>query len=193
MEINGLDSVANHLIASVRDMRDFAHEFLDDHGTPPTLMAKVHHFRSVVQARLIDDEGFDLASTYVDFGRVEFVDVATKERFLLKSCGALAVEKQKNSFQQLALFEIGKLFQPTTVRVLVYEFDRSGLTLAVAPGVTRNGSVRVYVQGEPVKAGFWPFGEGEAFEMPAFDQDIRDPFTDVGFLNEAGENKAGTP
>jgi hypothetical protein len=191
MEKERLDSVANHLIASVFDMKAFSRQFLDDYGTPPTLMAKVHYFRSAVQARLIDDEEFDLASAYVDFGRVEFVDAVTQERFLLKSSGALAVEKQKNVFQQLALFEVGNLLRPAAVRVLIYEFDKSGLNLSIASAVTRNGGVRVFVTGDPVPLGSFR-GEGDRDGM-SFDQDVRDPFADVGFLNEGGESEDGAP
>lgn len=165
-------------------MTNYRQQFLDDHGTPPTLMSKVHHFRAAVQALLIDDERYELASGYVDFGRVEFTDLASKERYLLRSAGAVAIEKSNFSPLQSALFGVGNFIRPADVQVLVYEFEDGGVTLSIAPGVKRAGKSRVLVKGEPAKVGHWRLTSETGDAVP-FDQEGRDSFSDVGELNQS--------
>lgn len=190
MSTDRFDAVAAHIISSARHTTDYRDQFLDEHGTPPTLMAKVHHFRSVIQALLISDERYELASAYGDFGRVEFKELATEERYLLRSAGAFAIEKNNVDPLQSALFAIGQLLRPTAVQVLIYEFENRGVTLSVAPGVRRAGKSRVLVKSEPIKVGHWPL-VGDIDEAAPFEQDQRDPFGDVGDLNE-DDGEAGT-
>lgn len=186
MSANPFDAVAAHIITSARHTTDYRDQFVEDHGTPPTLMSKVHHFRAVVQALLLDDERYELASAYGDFGRVQFKDLTSAQSYLLRSAGALAIEKSNVSPLQSALFGAGGFLRPADVQVLIYEFENGGVTLSTVPGVKRAGKARILAKGEPTRVGHWPFA-GEAADAAPFDQDHRDPFRDVGDLNEGDE------
>ncbi|RLV50532.1 hypothetical protein D9V37_00640 [Nocardioides mangrovicus] len=188
MEKDHLDPIAAHLIGSYLDTGAYSRQFKDDnHDVPPSNMARVHHHRSLMQARIIHDDAYDLSPSYVDFGRVEFVERQTEERILLRSATAVAIQKRWDDRGQGALFGVGSLLKPVDIRVLVYEFDAAGLTLSIAAGAKRAASTRVYVKGEPIFAGFWPyFDDGGSDDVP-FDQGSRDPFGDVGTLEEDEE------
>jgi hypothetical protein len=193
METVQLDPVAAHLIAGYLDTQDYSLQFRDTYSTPPTLMTKVHHFRSIVQARLIEDDAYQLEPGWTDFGRVEFFD-ATEDRYLLKSAGAVAIEKMKNDRAQLELISAGNLLRAADAKALIYEFDHSGLTLSIAAAVTRSKGTKVYVKGDPIYAGFWPYNYGSGPDDDGgvpFDQGGRDPFGDVGNLDESDEDEAG--
>lgn len=186
MQSDDLTPVAAHLLASYSDVGDYSRQFQDDHETPPSLMAKVHHLRSIVQARLTQDARFELAAPFSEYGRVEFGELASGERFLLRSAGALAVEKAKKA-EPIALFAFAKLIKTSDVQLLIYEFVRHGLVLSIAPTVHRVGSRRLYARGEPVRLGFWPYSATDDQAIP-FDQAGADLFDDVGDLDDGGES-----
>jgi hypothetical protein len=194
MQREELDPVASHLIASYMETASYSRQFRDDHDTPPTLMAKVHHLRSIVQALLVADDDYELAQPYADFGRVEFTETSSGGRFLLKSAGALAVEK-KHEQRWLSLFAVGNLLRPSDVQVLIYEFDKVGLTLSLADAVRHGAGKKLRVHGEMTTIGFWPYhpddGDDDGGVAAPFDQDDRDPFGDVGGLDEGNEGEGG--
>lgn len=193
METAQLDPVAAHLIAGYLDTQDYSLQFRDTYTTPPTLMTKVHHFRSIVQARLIEDDAYQLQPEWTDFGRVEFFDATTGDAYLLKSAGAVAIEKMKSDRAQLELMSAANLLKAADASALIYDFDRSGLTLWIAAALRRAKGTKVYVKGDPIHAGFWPYTYGSGPDddrgVP-FDQGGPDPFGDVGNLNESDEDEA---
>lgn len=188
MHRDHLDPVAAHLIASYVDTASYSRQFRDDHETPPSLMAKVHHLRSIVQARMTADDRFELSQPYAEYGRVQFTDRESGSKLLLRSAGALAVEKAKKS-EQLALFAFAKLIKASDIQVLIYEFGQHGLSLSIAAASHRPGGKRLMVHGEPTLVGFWPYLPGD--EPQPFDQDAADPFGDVGGLDEEGDETGG--
>ena len=190
MQPDELEPVAAHLIASYSDTAIYSRHFRDEHETPPSLMAKVHHLRSIVQARLATDERFELAPSFAEYGRVEFTALGTGRKFLLRSAGTLAVGRAKRR-DKLALFAASKFLKTSDVQMLIYEFDRDGLSLSLAASAYRVGGKRLVARGEPTPIGFWPYLPSEVLEGGSFDQDVADPFSDVGDLDEGGEESGG--
>jgi hypothetical protein len=190
MKPSQLDLIAAHMVASYNDTAIYSRAFKDDHKAPPSLMAKVHHMRSIAQARLTRDPEFDLASAYAEYGRVEFIHVPSKASYLLRSAGAVAVEKAKRP-EQLALFAFARFIKPSNVSLLVYEFTREGLRLSLASAVQRPGGKRLFARGEPILLGYWPYLPDDDTTDPPFNQGIGDPFEDVGDLNEGDEEPGG--
>ncbi|PUA81055.1 hypothetical protein [Nocardioides currus] len=177
-----LDPVATHLITSYVDTGSYSQRFKDDHHVPPSLMAKVHHLRSVIQALLVDDSNYELAPSYVDYGRVEFTDLKTGERYLLKSSKAVAIETA-TARQNGSLFPITNLIRPSDIKVIVYRFQRAGLELSIAPASTRGRSEKIHVADAPVLVDVWPYQTDElADQTKPFDQTARDNFADLGDL-----------
>lgn len=190
MQPDQLEPVAAHLIASYNDTAIYSRQFRDDHETPPSLMAKVHHLRSIVQARLTADERFELAPSFAEYGRVEFTELGTGSKFLLRSAGALAVERARRH-EQLALFAFAKLIKTSDVQLLIYDFNHDGLSLSISAAAQRAGGKRLIARGEPMPIGFWPHVPDEDLMDGSFDQDNADPFDDVGDLSEEDEEPGG--
>ncbi|TQK73346.1 hypothetical protein [Nocardioides sp. SLBN-35] len=189
MHKDRLGPVAQHLLASYDDTGSYSRQFSDEHGSPPSLMAKVHHMRSVIQARFVNDSNYELGSRYLDYGRVEFADLETGDRYLLKSSRAVAIETA-TARQQASLFPITNLIRPSDIKVVVYQFQRHGLNLSLAPAGTRGRSEKVYVADAPVLIGTWayqPADDDTAEQTKPFDQDARDTFGDLGDLGHDEE------
>lgn len=189
MEKEQLDPIAAHLISSYAETAVHSRRFRDDHASPPTLMAKVHHLRSVLQALLTQDEDYDLSAPYAEFGRVQFTETASGTQFLLRSAGALQVERLVDD-DQPALFPATGLVKISDVLLVVYQFMKEGVALSIAETIQRAGRQRLLALGEPTPMGFWPYFSGD--DVAPFDQDLADPFGDVGELgHEDGEEEAG--
>jgi len=181
-----LDPVAALLRSAYFDTGMYSRRFLDDYGTPPSLMAKVHHLLSVVQVGMANDDRYKLSSGYAEYGRVRFAERSTGSEFLLRSSAAVLLEKAKEGVQ-LALFETATLFRPDEqvgrpgVRLLIHKFIPTGLKLWVSGTTQKNGRKRLLAVGTPTFVGFWPFMSEK--EPPPFDQKEADPFSDVGDLD----------
>lgn len=189
MEKEALDPVAAHLISSYVETALYSRRFRDDyHKMPPTLMAKVHHMRSIMQARLTNDVNFELSKPYAEFGRVQFTDLASGSELLLRSAGALQVERLVEDGQG-ELFSAAGLIKTSDVQLVVYKFTKDSVILSIAPTIQRPGHQRLLAMGEPTLMGVWPYLLDE--EIVAFDQDLADPFGDVGEIGlEDGEEGA---
>lgn len=170
------EPIASILVSSYLDTRVYSHEFKDEYGIPPTVMANAHHLRAVVQARVTRTDGFLLGQRYAEFGRVEITDPATKECFLLQSLRALSIEADPGWGRLFPLAAV-----PSPVKMLVYDFASAGLSLALADAKQRDGSRRLYAASSPVVIGVWPYS---AAETEPFDQgDIGDAFEDLGSVD----------
>lgn len=190
MQSDHLNPIATHLVASYNETAIYSRQFRDDYETPPSLMAKVHHLRSIVQARLADDDRFEVAAPYAEYGRVEFTELTTGSKFLLRSAGALAVEKAKQP-DQPALFAFSMFIKISDVQLLVYEFGSDGLRLSLAAAAQRDGGKRLLASGEPLRVGSWPYAPDEEQRTDPFNQGIADPFGDVGDLDEGDDESDG--
>jgi len=186
-----LDVSAKHLVRSYQATAIYSSEFLEEHGSPPTLMAKVHHMRSVLQAALALDERYDLMPAYSEYGRVQFRDGETGQTLLLRSAAAVVIEKAKG-FEQMELFSVSGMKDPSRVQLLVYSFDIEGLNLSVAETKQRFSGRSLIARSTPDFIGFWPYSAPDDNPQPPFDQTDRDWFRDVGDLDDdEGEDQTG--
>jgi len=186
MDNEQFDSIAAHLIASYTDTATYSRQFRDEYEFAPSRMANVHHLRSIVQARLTHDERYRLSSEWAEFGRVAYTDSEAGKEYLLRSVRALDIERAKR-FDQLVLFAVSKFIKPSTVQLLIYDFQQDGLELSVAPAASRKGQRRLHAVGDPVKIGFWPYSTEEP---PPFDQRKEDdPFKEIGDLGDDEEQE----
>jgi hypothetical protein len=185
MDKTQLDPLARMLVGAYLDTASHNRAFMDDYGQPPTAMALAHHIRSIVQARVTQSTCYKLTPAYVEFGRVQVTDLNSRRTYLLRSLAALAVENRLRDYQRETLFP--DLTFDSDVVGLVYRFHAEGLDLAVA-GTRHDGAKwRLRVLGVPTHIGTWPY---VPYSPPPFDQDIEDPFTDIGsvdFDDEAEE------
>lgn len=177
-----LDPVADVLIAAYLETASYSREFRDEHDQPPTMLAKVHHMRSIVQATLTANDRFDLGASYVEFGRVEFEDLTVGKRYLLRSDGALSIEQKM--LQRDAMFETAS-YLTSDVVLLIHTFHKTGLDLSVAGTRHTLGSKRLVATGRPTFVSTWPY---VADDSPSpFNQGAGDPFGEVGGVGDIGQ------
>ncbi len=179
MDRDRLDEIAEHLNAAYLDTAVYRREFLNDHGSPPSLMAKIHNMRSAVQAALARDDRYELRSAYAEYGRVQFAEIATGDEFLLRSSAAVRIEDSKS--EQLELFP----GLTTAVHLLVYCFDKEGVRLSITGTTHRKGRRRLEAAGTLTPMGVWPYLTHDL--SSSFDQDGTDAFDDLGDLGDLGE------
>lgn len=177
-----LDPVAELLVPAYLDTASYSRQFRDDHGSPPTLFASVHHMRSVVQARVNRGDQFDLYPDYSEFGRVQVFDVNGTRSYLLRSDGAVSIERAK---QQGTLFDPGKYLRSDVILV-AYTFHKEGMDLSVAGTRQQVGSRRLQPSGTPTFVGTWPYSTGTA---SSFDQGEGDAFDELGDLPSEDEGE----
>jgi hypothetical protein len=183
-----LDAIAKHLIAGYLDTAVYSRRFFEEHHSPPTLMAKIHHMRSVVQADLQRDDDYELRGLYAEFGRVAFTELATGDEFALRGLKAIHIERAKYEQPELPL-NVASLMTPSVVQLLVYEFVKEGLNLSVANAARREGRRRIEAVGTPTFIGQWPYVPGDA-EIP-FDQSGDNAWDFLGDIGDIGEDDAG--
>lgn len=183
MEKEQLAPVAQHLLSAFADTADFSRRFKDrHHDMPPTVMAKTHYMRSVVQALIGDDESYRLSSHYAEFGRVGFTDLATGTELLLRSSAALRIETLQTDGQLALGIKITPVFVASGVQLLVYDFTTDGVKLSTV-GTKLRGK-RLVAAGIPTLVGFWPYAvePDPDTEAAPFNQATRDDFDEVGDL-----------
>ena len=186
MDKEQLDSVAAHLISSYLDTAIYSRQFLDDHASPPTLMSKVHHLLSGVQAAIARGDRYELMPDYAEYGRVQFKDHQVGRTFLLRSSAAVAIEKSKR-FEQLVL----DIPVPASdVQLVIYDFIAEGLILSVADTVKQTGRKRLVARGLPEFVSLWPYTTPED-PRPPFSQSGPDPFGEVGGLGDVEDDDEG--
>jgi hypothetical protein len=188
MEHTDLDPFAEHLLTAFGDVAAYSRQFTDDQGVPPTSMAKVHHLRSVVQARLTQDERYELRSSYAEFGRVQCLDHQTEVEFVVRSASAVRIETGKSAHGTGELFDGGPFKVNSPVRLLIIEFTKEGLRLSQASAVRAEGRGRLDLSGEVQFLGLWPYTAAGPEGSP-FDQGSRDAFGEVGDLDIDGEDE----
>lgn len=181
-----LAPVAGFMVSSYMDTAAYSKRFLSEHEYPPTAAAKAHHLRSVVQAEITHHGQFELSTAFIELGRVEFLDTATGETYLLRSDRALEIERTLG--QNAALFDTTDMIS-SEVRLLIYKFHLTGLDLSVAGTKRVGGSRRLVASGVPTYIGTWPYSLWDG--GGPFDQGAGDPFAELGglegFDEEGGE------
>jgi len=190
VEKTQLDPIAAHLLNCYLDTAVYSRQFLEEHESPPTLMAKVHYLLSAMQAAVARDVHYELLAEYAEYGRVHIKVHKTGNKLLLRSSATLAIEKAKR-FEQLTLVEVPAVaLDPSRVKLLVYGFIPAGLNLSVADTARPSKGKRLIARGLPEFVGFWPFSSPED-PRPSFDQSGPDPFGDVGDLGHDEEGEEG--
>ena len=98
-----LDPFAEIMIQAYLNTAIYRRQLMDEWEQPPTTAAKVHHLRSVAQVLLNRSERFELSDFYLDHGHLGFADLETGARHVVRSDGAVSIERQKQ--QRETLFE----------------------------------------------------------------------------------------
>lgn len=186
MTENDLKPLARLLLLAYAATAAYSRNFKDEHGSPPSQHAKVHHLRSVVQALTRREDRFELDPDFVEFGRVLIVDRKTKRQYLLRSASMVAIERAR---RELTLFDTIKLIK-SDVTLLVYAFTALGLELAVAETIQRPGKSRLLAGHPPQHVGIWTYDVDDE-QTAAFDQDSVDDFDELGNPHIEGEEETG--
>lgn len=167
------------MVSSYLATSTYSRTFGNEWGSPPTIVAKAHHFRSVVQAQVNDSTQYQLQREYVEFGRVQVTDTESGRAYLIRSMPAVDIE---DSRPQLGLFPIPAAYE---VNMLVYQFEQDGMRLWRCGTTQAEGRRRLVPTGELLQMGFWPFDDFGP-DTGGFDQGITDPWADLGDLDIEG-------
>lgn len=168
-----LDPVAAILIDAHLDLLSHSNRFHEEHGQPPNAAAKAQHFRSVAQALFTSDDRYGVCPDYLELGRLEYTNLETSKRFLLRSNSAVAIEA---SIHQGALFNATKYIE-SPVTLLIYKFHKEGLDLSVSGTRKPTSSNRLESSGTPTCVGTWLFS---GTTRPPFNQGTIDGFDELG-------------
>lgn len=180
MDPTDLDPAAQMFVAAYLDTASHSRQFRDEHGEPPTLFAKIHHMRSIIQTAVNKSDRFKLDPDYSEFGRVQFRDDTTGHWYLLRSNSAVAIERAKT---QCSLFDPSKYLSSEVV-LLVQAFHKDGMDLSLAGTRQQIGRKRLEASGIPDFVGTWPYSTGDS---SAFNQGEEDAFGELGDLPETGQ------
>lgn len=172
-----LDPIARKMIDAYRETGVYSTDFKERHGSPPTMLSKVQHHRSVLQSLILRDDRYVLGEAFVDYGRVLIDDPATGTSYLIRSDKTVSVERVIAD----TLFSV-----PCPITLLVYRFHPLGMDLSVAPTRRRTARARVLASGPSSYVGTWAFDGGD-LPGSTFDQGASDLFPEVGDLRDEGE------
>lgn len=180
MEPQQFDQIADHIVNAHHAKRSYSREFFVDYGQPPNLIAKAQHARSVLQATLNADERYDLGSDFAEFGRVEVFDRLLEHTFVLRSAGAVAVERV-HQLRRYQLFSdvtyVDYMARPESL--LIYGAVGHDLMLAVGDAESKRDSRRLELVGEPVEVGHSQLRVAATDGADSFDQGKDDDFKDL--------------
>jgi hypothetical protein len=177
------DPIADHLLTAYSETAIFSRDFKNRFGQPPTVMAKVHHLLSIVQARANRDDRYLLGSDYSEYGRVELTESSTGTIWLLRGSASVSIER--HHLQEASLFDATH-YIASDVQLLVHKFHDQGLDLSVAGTQYVEGKKRLTATGAPTFIGTWTFLDTASDAQ--FDQGRNDSFEELGAMDELGEN-----
>jgi hypothetical protein len=177
-----LNPVAGMMIDSWFATGEFRLTFTANYDLPPTVAARAHVMRSVMQAKLKEHTRYALHPTYAELGRVQFTDRELDQDFLLRSQSAITIERGRS----LRLFDSNEYDAKSDVLMLVYDFTSEDLSLSIAGTRHAAGRRRLEPTAEPMFVSSWPFIT-PTDTPPPFDQSERDLFDE---LDEDGESEA---
>ena len=177
-----LDPFAAHFLDGYHELAIFNRQFTDDYDIPPSLLTKAHYLRSVVQAKLTQDDDFELIPKYTEFGRVQFIDKSGHE-LVLRSTSALQIERaNEQPVEQGTIFEVRPILSPA--RILIYNFAPDGLHLSTCAARKVDKKARLLAFGSATLHGIWPYGgDGDSSGGGIFSQDTPDDFGDIGDID----------
>lgn len=187
MDKQTLSPVAEMVIDSYLDAGAYSRSFRDEHGEPPNNMAKVMHLRSVLQTSLQRSDRYELDQQYRDHGKVEFFDLEDQRTYLLRSSRAVSIDGATGHIKQGTLFDSSS-FETSDTTLLISEFDKVGLTFAVARTKQVNGRRRLEMLGSPVPVAKWHYQDADG---ATFDQGSNDAFVELGNVEVDAEGLSG--
>lgn len=179
VQANELDPLAEILVQSYLDTASYSRQFKDDYDQPPTVAAKAHHLRSIAQSLVNKHDQLELSPEYVEFGKLEVTDSGTGRSFLVRSNGAVTIERGRQS----ALFDAAR-YIASPVTLVVYKFHQLGMDLSVTGTRQECSRRRLLASGLPIYVATWMFASSGG---PTFDQGGGDPFGDVGEVIDPDE------
>jgi len=179
MEATEVDPLARILVSSWLATALYSHQFREEYDSPPTTIAKAHHFRSVVQARVNQGERYALHPEFMEFGRVQVTDTSLGANYLIRSMSAVSIEENFAKRDQIGLFEVSRAFG---ISLLPYRFERTGMQLWVCGTKQARDSRRLIPAGELNHVGFWTYDDNldPGPGGPVFDQGDLDPWDELG-------------
>lgn len=187
MDKSEFDPLAQLLLTAYLETAGHSRALNDEYGQPPTVMLKAHHLRYVLQTMLDGHSRYRLTREFIEFGRVQVYDRQAGQHYLLRSNSAMHVDNAKRA-QKETLFDTAS-FEQSDVKLLVYRFARSEMELLVSSARRMNGSRwKLQAVGVPSPMGMWPY---EAAAGGTFDQQVEDPFLDLGDLDIDDEDDEG--
>lgn len=187
MDKSHIDPVADMLLGSYLDTSSYSRQFLDVHGQPPTVMAKAHNLRAVLQAKIHQADEFQLGEPFAEYGRVEFTGDSIEGRLLLRSMSAVRIEEAQQT-RRPQLFDSEPYFVDSAVTLLIYEFKAEGLILWSARTRKAETGTRLIANGPAELISLWPYDYSSTSQ---FSQDEPDAFGDIGDVDIDGEEDEG--
>ena len=178
-----LDPAARIIVRSYLDTSDDGVRFKERYGLPFSVAQRSQHMRTIAQAYFLAHERYQLGTEYTEFGRVQFDDLDTGQKYLLKSARGVTVEAAR----QLRLWQSAE-FQDSDVTLAIYRFNDEGLFLSVAKARRVPNRKQLVTLATPMEVGLWSFAD--SFGEP-FDQRHADPFEELGDVDldaERGED-----
>jgi len=172
MDIPQLTPLAEVLVQSYLETAVYSRQFTVSYKQPPTTMAKVHHLRAIAQAHVGVHDLLRLCPEFVEYGKLQVVDVSTKRTYLVRSSAAVEIEDAR----QMVLFPRG--MPETPIIMVIYRFHRDGLDLSITGTRQQPGRLRLVASGPATFIATWPYIAGPA-PLP-FDQGEEDPFRELG-------------
>ncbi|QII04384.1 hypothetical protein BH93_02495 [Rhodococcoides fascians A25f] len=186
MEMAQVDDLAGMMLDSYDETAVAARNFATEHDWPMTVLAKAQLFRSIVQGRVMKDDRFVLGNAYVSMGRVLVTDTTLNTDLLIRSEKALRIE-QEHLDPTLDL-DVRRVL--SGVKLLVYRFSKTGLTLSWCESYAKKGSRRLFPDGAPEAIGYWPSAAASTLNEGEFDQGSETNWDEVGDVgDEAGSDE----
>ena len=179
MDIPQLTPLAEVLVQSYLETAVYSRQFTVSYKQPPTTMAKVHHLRAIAQARVAGHDQLRLCPEFVEYGKLQVVDLKTNRIYLVRSSAAVEIEDRR----QMVLFP--REMPETSVIMVIHKFQRDGLDLSVTGTREQPGRLRLVASGPATFIATWPYATGPT-SLP-FDQGEEDPFWELGDIAEDDE------
>lgn len=179
-----LAPLAEILVQSYLDTAIYSLQFKDEYGQPPTTMAKVQHLRAIAQALVTKHDQLRLCPDFIEYGKLQIVDLTTDRMYLVRSSAAVAIEDAR----QGVLFPREAIQTP--IIMVIHKFHPDGLDLSIAGTRQQPGRQRLLASGSATFIATWPFTAAGP-PPPPFDQGKEDPFGEVGSIEEDEGGDAG--
>ena len=179
------DVVAKSMIRGFAFVEGVSAEHQIKFGGPMTLMSRIQTVRSTMVSQLMRDSSgrLELSNDFVDFGKVEVVDLATRKVYLLRA------RSRRPKFEPFGeqLFELEEMKH----HVMLYGIEDRHLVMTSGP-VSRlhvkSAAPRLVLRDGLVEQGRWPLigatePDPESSPRDGFDQGAADDFDDLNNID----------